>query len=79
MLKEYQRIEEAFTDLCEYIARNPERAELVPFDGYADYKYSGCIVLGYPELKPFALDFWTRFWRAYSYLNKKGLLRLTEA
>jgi len=40
---------------------------------------SGCIVLGYPELKPFAPDFWTRFWRAYSYLNKNGLIRLTES
>ena len=26
---------------------------------------SGCIVPGYPELKPLAPDFWTRFWHAY--------------
>jgi putative transposase len=77
VLKEDERIEEAFTEVCEYIARNPERAALVPPDGYADYKYSGCIVPGYPELKPFTADFWTRFWRAYSYLNKNGLFRLT--
>ena len=77
VLKEYERIEEVFTEVCEYIARNPERAELVPPDGYANYKYSGCIVPGYPELKLFTPDFWTRFWRAYSYLNKNGLIRLT--
>ena len=33
-------------------------------------------VLGYLELKPFAADFWPRFWRAYSYLSANGLMRL---
>ena len=48
VLKEDQRIEEAFTEVCEYIARNPERAALVPPDGYSGYKCSGCIVPGHP-------------------------------
>ena len=61
VLKGDQRIEEAFTEVCEYIARNSERAAIVPPDGYADYKYSGCIMPGYPELKPFTPHFWTRF------------------
>ena len=78
VLKDDDRQEKAFMETCEYIARNPERGGLVPLDGYADYKFSGCIVPGYPELKPFASDFWTRFWRAYSYINKNGLMRLTK-
>ena len=76
VLKEDERLEAAFHDTCEYIARNPERAKLVAVDGYAEYPYSGCIVPGYPELKPFAADFWPRFWRAYSYLSANGLMRL---
>ena len=78
VLEDDNRIENAFHGVCEYIARNPERSGLVEVDQYATYKYSGCIVPGYPELKPFAGDFWGRFWRAYSYLQKNGLLRLRE-
>ena len=78
VLKDDERTEAAFHATCEYIARNPERAELVEIDKYAQYKYAGCIVPGYPELKPFADDFWTRFGRAYSYLRKNGLLRVNE-
>ena len=79
VLKDDDRTEEAFHGTCEYIARNPERAGLVEIDKYAQYKYAGCIVLGNPELKPFADDFWTRFWRVYSYLRKNGLLRVDES
>ena len=59
---------------CEYVARNPERAGLVAVDAYAAYAYSGCLVPGYPELKPFEADFWTRFDRSVSYLRKHGLV-----
>jgi REP element-mobilizing transposase RayT len=78
VLKEDERQEHAFYEICNYIARNPERAGLVEIDKYADYKYSGCIVPGYPEMKLFNRDSWPRFWRAYSYLNKNGLMRLDE-
>lgn len=37
VLKEEERIESAFMAVCEYIARNPERANLVPIDRYADF------------------------------------------
>lgn len=79
VLKDDERQEDAFRDVCEYIARNPERANLIGVDRYAEYKYSGCIVPGYPEMKPFTDDYWPRFWRAYSYLNKNGLIRLRES
>ena len=76
VIKEDERHELAFIETCEYIARNPERAKLIGLDEFADYKYSGCIVPGYPELKPSTDDYWTRFWRAYSFLQKEGLTRL---
>ena len=74
VLTEDERQEEAFTRICEYIARNPERAGLVGVDEFAKYGYSGCLVPGYPELKPFEPDFWMRFDRAVSYLRKNGVI-----
>lgn len=65
----------AFVDLIEDIARNPERAALVPVDGFSDYKYTGCLVPGYPELTLWQKDFWPRFWRAYSFQRTNGLFR----
>ncbi|MEO9592617.1 hypothetical protein [Rhodopirellula bahusiensis] len=75
VLDDDEREEEAFQAVCDYIARNPERAGLVPVDGYADYKFTGCLVSGYPELAPFAADYWTRYWRIVSYLRSNGLQR----
>ena len=74
VLTEEERQEEAFITICEYIARNPERAGLVGVDEFAKYGYSGCLVPGYPELKPFEPDFWMRFDRAVSYLRKNGVI-----
>ena len=58
----------------EYIARNPERAGLIEQDGFREYAFTGCLVPGYPELKLWEPDSWTRFWRCYSYLRKNGLI-----
>ncbi len=74
VLQEAVRQEAALMETCEYIARNPERAGIVGLDGYASYPYSGCLVPGYCELKPFEPDFWTRFDRSVSYLWKNGLV-----
>ena len=35
ILRSDERQDEAFHDVCEYVARNPERAGLVPVDGYS--------------------------------------------
>lgn len=74
VLTEDEQQEEAFKTTCEYIARNPERAGLVGVDEFARHRYSGCLVPGYPELKPFAPDFWIRFDRAVSYQRKNGVI-----
>ena len=78
VLDDDERLESAFTDLVEYIARNPERKGLVPPDGFHDYKYTGCLIPGYPELTLWQPDFWPRFWRTYSFMRQHGLFRPCE-
>ncbi|QEG33505.1 hypothetical protein Pr1d_07690 [Bythopirellula goksoeyrii] len=73
VLREEKREQGAFEQVAEYIARNPERSGLVRSDGYTDYSYSGCLVPGYPELKPFQEDYWDRFWRIHAHLLTYGL------
>ena len=73
VLRGEERDHAAFEEVAEYIARNPERRGLVPPDGFAEYSYTGRLVPGYPELKPFEEGYWDRFWRTYSHLMKNGL------
>lgn len=75
VLQDDERLENSVENLVEYIARNPERKRLVPTDGHRDYKFTGCLVPGYPELTLWQPDYWPRFWRTYSFLRKSGLFR----
>ena len=72
VLREDERERAAFELVAEYIARNPERRGLVPPDGFAKYSFTGCLVPGYPELKPFEEGYWDRFWKIYSHLCQHG-------
>ena len=76
VFKDEERKEAEFRNVCEYIARNPERAQLVRYDEFANYLFSGCITPGYPELRPFEADYWGKFDRIVSFLRKQGLMRL---
>ena len=76
VLRDEKRREPAFRDVCEYVARNPERAGLVEADGYRNYKFTGCIVPGYPQLRPFEDGFRDEFDRVITYLRKNCLSRL---
>ncbi|WP_442509131.1 hypothetical protein SH528x_000681 [Novipirellula sp. SH528] len=76
VFKEQDRREGEFRNACEYIARNPERAGMVDVDKFAQYKFSGCVVPGYPELRVFDADFWDRFDRVISFLRKRGLMQV---
>ena len=78
VLRDDELNEKAFEDLCEYIARNPERAKLVNANCFRDYEYTGCLIPGYPELSVWQEDFWMRFWRTYSYLRKHGLFAVGD-
>lgn len=74
VLRDEERVRTGFEEVFEYIARNPERARLVPVDGFRKYQYTDCLVPGYPELKFAQLDFWDRFWRVYAHLRSHGLI-----
>ena len=78
VLRDDEKMETAFVALVEYIARNPERKGLVPIDGVRDYKYTGSLVPGYPELNLWQEEFWPRFWRTYSFIRKHGLFRSSD-
>jgi REP element-mobilizing transposase RayT len=75
VLREEERARSAFEDVVEYIARNPERARLVPADKFREYKYTSCLVPGYPDLNPWQTNYWDLFWRIYTGLREGGLVR----
>ena len=75
VFKPEERRDTEFRNVCEYIARNPERAGLVEADEYASYRFSGCLVPGYPELRPFGHGYWDQFDKIISFLRKQGLMR----
>jgi len=76
VLREDERQRVAFESAAEYIARNPERAGLVKEDCFRDYPFTGCVVPGFPELRPWQEDYWDRFWRIYAHLRDHGLMRV---
>ena len=78
VLKDVEKSDRSFHDVCNYVARNPERAGLVEHEAYAKYKFSGCLVPGYPQLRPFEESFWNEFDRTISYLRKEGLFRTEQ-
>lgn len=75
VFKDTRRRDTQFHNVCKYIAENPERAGLVKPDGYASYGFTGCVIPGYPELRPFEPDYWNQFDKVTSFLRKEGLLR----
>ena len=75
VLPEEEREKTPFEEVAEYIARNPERKGLVEPDCFADYKFTGCLVPGYPDLSPFQDGYWDLFWRLYSRLRTEGLIK----
>ncbi len=75
VLQDNEKTEVALIATCDYIARNPERAGIIPHEGYATYPFTGCLIPGYPELRPFDADFWTRLSRIMSHFRKHGTIR----
>jgi len=74
VIREEERERSAFEAVIDYIARNPEREGLTPAERFRDYKYTGCLVPGYPDLSPFREGFWELFWRLYAALRRDGLV-----
>jgi REP element-mobilizing transposase RayT len=68
-----ERLDVAFREVCEYIARNPERAGIVAPDAFASYRYSGCLLPGYPLLRLFDDKYWDEYDRIVPFLKSNGL------
>jgi REP element-mobilizing transposase RayT len=75
VLRADERYESGFREIVDYIARNPERAQLVGVDQFASYKFTGCLVPGYPALRLFTPDFWDEFHRIIPFLRAQGVSR----
>jgi len=78
VLRDDERLEGPVQDLVEYIARNPERKQLVPMDGFRDHKFTGSLIPGYPELTLWQPDYWSRFWRTYSFLQTHRMFQQVD-
>lgn len=67
VLRAEQRQRGAFARVCFYIAANPVRAELVKQE--EDWKFTGCVVPGYPKLHPLAEDYWPTLWKLHGQMR----------
>jgi putative transposase len=63
VLMDDERRGEEFETIRGYIWENPVRGRLV--ESWREWAYSGCLVVGYPDLDPRQEDFLERFWRIY--------------
>lgn len=63
VLREEERKQGAFASVCFYILANPVRAKLVEEE--TEWKFSGAVVPGYPDLHPLQEDYWELFWKIY--------------
>ena len=63
VLREQDRNPAAFQKIAHYLLANPERKALV--EQAADWEYSGCLLPGYPRLRPHDAGYWGLFWRLY--------------
>jgi REP element-mobilizing transposase RayT len=63
VLREEERLRNAFARFCFYTLANPVRAGLAAHE--RDWPYTGAIVPGYPTLHPLAEDYWELFWKRY--------------
>jgi putative transposase len=63
VLRENDRRQHTFANLCFYVLGNPVEARLVKRG--QDWPFSGAVVPGYPDLYPYQPDFWELFWKLY--------------
>jgi len=72
VLREEERMRNAFASFCFYTLANPVRGELVKTE--REWPYLGAIVPGYPDLYPFEDGYWELFWKLYSKRRNSGPL-----
>jgi len=60
VLREKERLRNAFASFCFYTLANPVRAKLARSE--REWPYNGAIVPGYPTLHPLEDGYWELFW-----------------
>ena len=74
VLREQERERGAFQSIAWYILENPVRAGLAAEP--RGYRFSGCVVPGYPALTPFRDGYWDLYWRIDNRMRKQGQVSL---
>ena len=64
VLREDMRRRGVFAKIWFYVLENPVRASLV--EQARDWPFLGCVVPGYPDLRPFEENFWELFWKLHT-------------
>lgn len=64
VLREPERLRDAFRVSIDYDLQNPVLNGLVPRP--EDWPFLGCVVPGYPKLHPLDQRFWEVFWKVYT-------------
>ena len=78
VLRDEELERDAIENVVEYIARNPERKELVPIDQFASYPYTGCLLPGFPQIRLFEPTSWDTVWRTLAFLKRIECYRVTD-
>ena len=55
----------------DYVLLNPQRDGLV--EHAAEWRYSGAVIPGYPEVNPFELGYWEWLWERYARMVEPGI------
>jgi putative transposase len=75
ILRQDERKRNGFAKVCSYIAENPVRAKLAARDAW---RFTGCVLAGYPTLNFFQDDYWPKFWRIYYRLKHPDAAKVTK-
>jgi len=75
VLKDEELERDAIESVVEYIARNPERRDLIQSDAFASYPYTGCLLPGAARLRLFTDEGWDEIWRALAFLKRTECYR----
>ena len=66
ILRESERLPEAFQSASFYVFNNARRANLCA--DWREWPYLGAMIMGYPNLDPRAEEFWTDIWKIHNRL-----------
>ncbi len=68
VLRQEERLRDAFAKICFYISANPVRSGLIVES--AKWPFCGAIIPGYPDLDTSEEDFWPLFWKLFQQFHQ---------